>query len=209
MRYTSTEEQKEPRHEDSPPCSLSGLHSLYTGIDESNDTLVDMETIWGQVDLQNNVLLPLLKKGIRKLAKIPDGEDGIRLLDMGDLSDEETAANSDEESDIDEGSAASMDEGSAASNMREDEESDGEMDEDARRIRERMEKVSLMYWVLSKPSCLQWLQISQTFVHTTTRQWPIWMDATMTLMKMKKKSNSYQSQTNSKQSRPKPKKWRI
>lgn len=148
------QQEEETNPEESLPCSLSGLHSIYTGIDESNSTLVDMETIWGQVDLQNNVLLPRLKKMIRKLAKSSDGEEGIRLLDMGDLSDEEVSDDDDGsggDGGSDEGSAASnLDEGSTTSNMDENEGSDEELDEDARRIRERMEKVS---WTFVCSSC--------------------------------------------------------
>jgi hypothetical protein len=140
------DDAEETSPEESLPCSLSGLHTLYTGVDESNSTLVDMETIWGQVDLQNNTLLPRLKKLIRKLAKSSDGDDEIRVLDMGDFSDVEEEPTNSEEENSDAGSAASnMDEGSAASNLDHDpneQSDDDEMDDDARRIRERMEKVS-------------------------------------------------------------------
>ena len=97
-----------------------------------------METIWGQVDLQNNVLLPRLKKMIRTLIKSMD-EDEIRLLDMGDMSEGEDDGDDGTE-DINE-----SEEGSAASNLEENDdlEDDEEIDEDARRIRERMEKVRL------------------------------------------------------------------
>lgn len=105
-----------------------------------------METIWGQVDLQNNTLLPRLKKAIRKLGKGSE-EDDIKLLDMGELSEEESA-NSDEDGD-------GESEGSAASNLEDDQaenefEDDGdEEDDDARRIRERMEKVRLEQVMIS------------------------------------------------------------
>ena len=140
---------EEETAEESPPCSLSGIPSLYTGLEQESDespnadTLVDMETIWGQVDLQNNALLPRLKKLIRRLNKVTDGEDSaevIRLLDMGDMESEEEEQPSEEE-DIEQ-DGESMEEGSAASNLDEqDENSDEEdLDEDARRIRERMKK---------------------------------------------------------------------
>lgn len=146
------DDQEETNPEESLPCSLSGLHTLYTGIDEPNSTLVDMETIWGQVDLQNNTLLPRLKKLIRKLAKSSDEDEGIRVLDMSDFSDVEDEPSNSEEEDSDAGSAASnMEEGSAASNLDNDqgEISDEEMDDDARRIRDRMEKVSLVLAVIN------------------------------------------------------------
>ena len=93
------------------------------------------------MDLQNNILLPRLKKSIRKLGKGSD-EEYIKLLDMGGLSQEEDGY-SEEDSDGDS-------EESASSNLEDHDridhefEGDGDSeDEDARRIRERMEKVSL------------------------------------------------------------------
>ena len=57
-------------------CPLSGLTELYTGENESGDSIdrsmedeVDAETIWGQVDLQNEALFNRLRKNIRKLEK--------------------------------------------------------------------------------------------------------------------------------------------
>jgi len=116
-------------------------------MDESQDTstLVEVETIWGQVDLQNNALLPRLKKLIRKLTKVTDSESvehEIRLLNMGDFSDEEereTDENSEMEGESEEGS---VDSNLYEQNENDDESKDGEMDDVARRIRERMEKVS-------------------------------------------------------------------
>lgn len=138
-------------------CSLSGLTSLYTGIDASTSNIhtsamVDAETIWGQVDLQNNALLPKLKKLIKKLTKISEnetsasGEDDnhIRLLDMAMDSENEEKMNDGRDEDSED--KERFDEGSAASNLDEnepinydDDNSEEEVDE-ARRIRERMEK---------------------------------------------------------------------
>ncbi|KAL7518277.1 hypothetical protein ACHAWX_003123 [Stephanocyclus meneghinianus] len=145
--------------EESLPCSLSGLHSLYTGLESSQHTpttnLVDIETIWGQVDLQNNALLPRLKKLTKKLAKCSprDGEsgevgaNGIRLLDMSAMEsgDEQGDGVSDSDGIDDE---ESVSEGSAASNLDEEDgdqshesdDDDEELDDDAKRIRERMKK---------------------------------------------------------------------
>jgi U3 small nucleolar RNA-associated protein MPP10 len=148
--------------EESLPCSLSGLHSLYTGVEspqheKSNNSpgssnLVDIETIWGQVDLQNNALLPLLKKLTRKLAKHADsGEVGaseIRLLDMSAMSSDDEQGDgvsdsegNDDEENVDEGSAASnLDEEDGDQSHESDDDDDEELNDDARRIRERMKK---------------------------------------------------------------------
>ena len=103
-----------------------------------------METIWGQVDLQNNALLPRLKKMIRKLVKSVDGDE-IRLLDMGDGMSEEEEDMDDGDDDSGKEDINESEEGSVASNLDENEDSEDddeeEMDEDAKRIRERMEKV--------------------------------------------------------------------
>lgn len=123
------------------PSTLSGLSSLFTGQaeeslgDESAGADVDFETIWGQVDLQNTALLPMLKKMTRKLAKRAIDEDSnqsdlIRLLDGGsDSEDEQDGGES-------EGSVASELDDDAGDN---DDDNHSE-DSDARRIRERMEK---------------------------------------------------------------------
>lgn len=123
------------------PSTLSGLSSLFTGQaeeslgDESAGAGVDFETIWGQVDLQNTALLPMLKKMTRKLAKRAIDEDSnqsdlIRLLDGGsDSEDEQDGGES-------EGSVASELDDDAGDN---DDDNHSE-DSDARRIRERMEK---------------------------------------------------------------------
>ena len=124
------------------PSTLSGLSSLFTGQTEESvgggeDSDLDFETIWGQVDLQNTALLPILKKMTRKLAKRAIDEnskeaDLIRLLDGG-------ADSEDEQEDGGESS-----EGSVASELDEDasdnDDGDDSEDSDARRVRERMEK---------------------------------------------------------------------
>jgi U3 small nucleolar RNA-associated protein MPP10 len=98
--------------------------------------MVDMETIWGQVDLQNNALLACLKKAVRKLANNSEGEEKVRLLDMGDLSEDGDFGSEENEDAESEGSAASdFDDGDP------NDKSDDDVDDDARRIRERMEKV--------------------------------------------------------------------
>eukprot|EP00956_Cyclotella_meneghiniana_P028965 scaffold68964_cov78-Cyclotella_meneghiniana.AAC.6 len=161
LKQQRTEESRDETVQDDTtpeellPCSLSGLHTLYTGNDDDDESqqqqqhntktnLIDMETIWGQVDLQNNALLPRLKKMIRKLVKSVDGDE-IRLLDMGDGMSEEGEDMDDGDDDSGKEDINESEEGSVASNLDENGDSEDddeeEMDEDAKRIRERMEKV--------------------------------------------------------------------
>lgn len=108
--------------EEAPP-GLSGLSELYV-----SEGAMDAETIWGQVDLQNDALKKLLKKSVKNLGK---STDDICVLDMGEvLSEEEEEENSDVDSDNQEEKSGSEEDGS-------DEE---DVDEETKRIRERMER---------------------------------------------------------------------
>jgi U3 small nucleolar RNA-associated protein MPP10 len=119
---------------------LSGLTELYTGeetggggaADGAGNLAVDAETLWGQVDLQNEALLPKLRKSVKVLVKSIDreGPGSVKLLDFGDLTD-----NDDDDDDDDSGNSDTESHGESSN---EDEEEDE--DDDARRIRERMEK---------------------------------------------------------------------
>ena len=127
-------------NEDESP--LSGLSELYTGDahdsdnDEEASMPIDAETIWGQVDIQNTALVSRITKNIRKLSKRTDNttEDGdyqIRLLNMEEI-------NSGDDSNPEKDSDSEMaDSESDASN--DESVSEGE-DDDARRVRERMER---------------------------------------------------------------------
>lgn len=94
---------------------LSGLDELYTGIDNnpgglsSTSHVVDVETLWGQVDLQNDALHSLLKNSVKKLVKaatatevpsttknVKSAAGEIRLLDTNSTSDEEESDADDE-----------------------------------------------------------------------------------------------------------------
>ena len=111
---------------------LSGLTELYTGEEEADGTAaVDAETLWGQVDLQNEALLPKLRKSVRSLAKSIDKEGSafVKLLDFGDLTDND-----------DGGDGGDDDDESTSSRGGESSDEDEEEDDEARRIRERMEK---------------------------------------------------------------------
>lgn len=115
-------------HDPSTQVELSGLEELYLG--PSDGDPVDAETLWGQVDLQNEALHRLLKKSIKKLAKSTedesiDGAEKIRLLDINS-----ELLNVEEDEQLDEQSSSSD-----RSAQEEDEEN-----EEARRIRERMER---------------------------------------------------------------------
>jgi U3 small nucleolar RNA-associated protein MPP10 len=118
QKYSSLVDQKQR------PLSLSGLDQLYTG-DDDDDALVDAETLWGQVELQNSALHKLLKRSVKQMAKA-DAVD-IRLLEdiveTEEESDEQGDDNEDHEDDENSSSEASDDE-----------------DEETKRIRERMKR---------------------------------------------------------------------
>ena len=121
--------------EDESP--LSGLPELFTG--ETNDSddneglVVDAETIWGQVDIQNMALFSKVSKSIRKLSKRTkntdaDGDYQIRLLNMSNIDDEDDVES---ERELGEANESELDS---------DVDVDDDDDEDAKRIRERMER---------------------------------------------------------------------
>lgn len=104
--------------------SLSGLAESY--LPQEGD--LDVETIWGQVDLQNEALRKLLKRSVKRLAKAPED---VCVLNMGEVLSEEEE-DEDEESDNDQAEQVSDEEGG--------EESDADDDSETKRIRERMER---------------------------------------------------------------------
>jgi U3 small nucleolar RNA-associated protein MPP10 len=132
---------------------LSGLIELFTGDnddvkdDDHEDGMVDAETIWGQVDLQNEALLPILKKttkelgkSVKRYGKEKDKYHLIRLVDLDDMSSEDEDVAGDAEGDKVSMTDGDDDNDSANEEEDEDEKSlDGE-DEEAKRIRERMER---------------------------------------------------------------------
>lgn len=136
--------EKDEGDDESP---LSGLPDLCIGENSDSDDededdapmAVDAETIWGQVDIQNTALLSKVTNSIRKLSKRTDnteadGDYQIRLLNMESISD----SNQGSESEADDASNTGM-----GSDEDDDEDSDDEDEddtEDARRIRERMER---------------------------------------------------------------------
>jgi U3 small nucleolar RNA-associated protein MPP10 len=130
---------------------LSGLPELYTGTKttetkEDDNTVneddmdteyeVDSETIFNQVDIQNDALLKKMNKSVRKLTKKIDreGKDVVRLLTMDDMEEEEKETGSDDSSNSDD------DDDESGNESKENDDDDDSEDEETRRIRERMER---------------------------------------------------------------------
>jgi len=74
--------------------SLSGLDELYVGesvstegddnneVDDGEEVGVDAETLWGQVDLQNEALHKKLKKSVKKLGIAAAGDEDCRTIQL-------------------------------------------------------------------------------------------------------------------------------
>jgi U3 small nucleolar RNA-associated protein MPP10 len=71
-------------HPDGSTASLAGIDTLYLGPDDFTPYAFDAETLWGQIDLQNEALRNLLRQQVKKLGTSDAG--GIRLLDLGQLT---------------------------------------------------------------------------------------------------------------------------
>jgi U3 small nucleolar RNA-associated protein MPP10 len=111
---------------DTPPLSsLSGLDQLFL-----HDGM-DAETVWGQVDLQNEALKKLLKKSVKRLGKA--SPEDICVLNMNEVLSDDDEEEADESSGDDESMQGSNEE-------EDDSENDEDEDEETRRIRERMER---------------------------------------------------------------------
>jgi hypothetical protein len=122
-------------------CILSGIPSLYVGGDDDAVTYsADAETMWGQVDMQNDSLVSLLKKRVRELAKRRtngggDDDESVRILRaMEDDSGEDDDGVEDEDEVEDEV------ENGEESNDDEEDDDDDDDHEGRRRIRERMKR---------------------------------------------------------------------
>ena len=145
--YSNAIEGKDP---ESNPIALSGLESLYTGTDDNDDnnnqsSILDAETIWGQVDLQNVALLASLKRSVKKLSKAAelsnDGKSGekykIQLLeDIPSTDDESESDQSDDKSDED-----GSNQPASGEEFDNNDSDDDTADSDAKRIQSRMERV--------------------------------------------------------------------
>ena len=142
---TQIDDHEIDRSEDDE-CPLSGLVELYTGDIEESKVNLDAETIWGQVDIQNQALLTEVAKNIRKLSKqintVFNQDERIQLIDLNGVKSEESG-NEDEYSDDENAIGGVQRSGSGDEEDDSDEEeddSDEEEDDDARRARERMER---------------------------------------------------------------------
>lgn len=113
--------------------TLSGLSNLFipesitTDNDDGDTPMLDAETLWGQVELQNNALNRLLKKSIKRLAKAPED---IVVLDMGQLDSDDNS---------DDGGSEQSGQRNGTSEDSDDNDTEEE-DEEAKRIRLRMER---------------------------------------------------------------------
>jgi U3 small nucleolar RNA-associated protein MPP10 len=120
------------------PSSLSGLKKLYIGGgndtvgDEDDVAVIDAETLWGQVDLQNSALHKLLKRSLKQLDRAEVSN--VRLLDnLDDDKDVDTESPQDranDESDDSEIGDGNSDESAGS----------GDDDEETKRIRDRMKR---------------------------------------------------------------------
>lgn len=71
-------------HLDKSIATLAGIDTLYLWPDDLAQNVFDAETLWGQIDLQNEALRNLLRKQVKKLGATDTGD--IRLLDLGQLT---------------------------------------------------------------------------------------------------------------------------
>ena len=106
------------------PIVLSGLEELYIGTGDQQP--VDAETLWGQVELLNEALHPLIKASLKNVIKAVEDQQ-VCLLDMGDILSDSSGKN-DESSYTNEESSRQ-------------EEEESSVDEETRRIHARMERV--------------------------------------------------------------------
>ena len=111
--------------------NLSGLDELYMGEEGATTTkngdVVDAETLWGQVELQNVALHKTLRRSVKQLRQAANRNDGpaIQLLEqMEESEDEDDDAEGEEE-------------GESSNNEQPD---DDDEDEETKLIRARMER---------------------------------------------------------------------
>jgi U3 small nucleolar RNA-associated protein MPP10 len=136
--YRSLGETSKDDEHDTTTKTLSGLSQLY--VDSSPSAALDAETVWGQVELQNDALVALLKKSIKRLTK---SRADICVLEMAgvlssddehDDEDNNNVGASDDDEAEDEGEEALPSHDGSGDDDEEEE------DDETRRIRERMER---------------------------------------------------------------------
>ena len=128
--------------------ALSGLDELFTGIgpelstggdkDRAAGEGVDAEMLWGQVELQNQAAMKLVKKSIKNFRKKPEK---VTILDINQINDSDKDgydddADEDGNSDNDQGADQIESDDNSYQNSGDDDDSE----EETRRIRERMER---------------------------------------------------------------------
>jgi len=106
--------------------TLTGIDRLYIG--KFEDGSLDAETLWAQIEMQNAVLFPKLRKTTKKLKKAMD-EGRLKVLDISDSEEEEES----------EQEGSSKPEASNDSGVDDDEEEDH--DSERQRMMERMARV--------------------------------------------------------------------
>ena len=109
--------------------TLSGLRELFVG------PSIDAESIWGQIELQNEALINLLRKSTKQLSK---SQEDICVLGMNDIVSDGGSHDSND-GNLSSGTSQA-DIGEEGEEEYDDEEE--EVDEDTRRIRMRMERVA-------------------------------------------------------------------
>jgi len=124
-------------------CPLSGMKDLYIPTEEDGSekyNIMDMETVWGQVEIQNEALMKKInaslktsKKNIKKEIQAP------MLLDMeGMYSDDDESDKHEEDGDSDD--IENQEENEDSTDDDDDDDDDDDEEEETRRIRERMER---------------------------------------------------------------------
>ena len=123
--------------EEEPP--LSGLTELYTGDNEEEDdgVAVDAETLFGQIELQNQALHTKVKKSLKNLSSsLLEGGD-VCLLDEGNVSDSEESGDSDsDDSSVDDKQAR----GKESHGESEDDDEEDNEEEERTRLEARMQR---------------------------------------------------------------------
>eukprot|EP00980_Cylindrotheca_fusiformis_P011303 scaffold2599_cov125-Cylindrotheca_fusiformis.AAC.13 len=112
------------KNNDDEPAGLSGLDEMITGDG------IDIETMWGQVELQNAALNKLVKKSTKRLEK---SVDKITVLDLSKvLSESESEEDEEEDSNSSDGESDDDQDSHGKEN--------GSVDSTTRRMEERMKR---------------------------------------------------------------------
>lgn len=106
---------------------LSGLDELYTG---TEDERVDVETLWGQVDLQNSALHTILRQSLKKLSNGVRGKGNKEIRILEDV----------EESDVEKESAKVSNDHDDSDGRSDDDDNISNDDDSTARIQARMDR---------------------------------------------------------------------